>query len=134
MSTVKPGLIADKWLGMFAGDVAVWNLADLADLTDVFDLLTNVGEAVCGVYNRASVDPESIVGKWLEEELQRVDSQRQALVEHVKTRPPRTKDEYDAFCRILLQWEAQCEGNPLHTRTRVDELIALDPRTRGGAS
>lgn len=128
-----PSASADKWLRMFADDVRVWKRCSLAELTDIFDGLTNIGEALNGVYNRPRVDAGSPAGRWLETTLEDIDNQRQALIEHVRQRAPVDHEDYEALCKMLIEWEGQCEGNPLHTKALIEQLIAIAPQEGGEA-
>jgi len=130
----EPSAYAKRWLNKYAPDVVMFERCSLVELRHILDALALANEAMAGVYNRPAFDIDGPGGAWLEKAIRRLEGQRQALVEHVKLRTPRTDEDYIAYCHILLEWEARHESRPKFVKQLAEQLMTMGPVGRKVAS
>lgn len=120
----KKETYGEKWLRLYADDVALFAKCSLKDLDEIYDALKVAGDAINSIYNRPAVDVEGRAGTYIGKLSEKIDEKRAALLEHVKRRKPDTADEYQAYCRIILTFQTDCGAE-------LDEIVLMTQHLTG---
>lgn len=123
----------DRWLRLYADDVKVYARCELEHLNEIYDALKDAADAACSIYNRPCVDTDGPSGKFLNDLGEKLDERRAALIEHVRRRAVTTVKEWDAYCRILIRYEADCGADMAQVSLLMEQLQGKNPALVGRA-
>ncbi|TGT36192.1 hypothetical protein [Mesorhizobium sp. M8A.F.Ca.ET.165.01.1.1] len=123
----------DRWLRLYADDMKIYARCDLEDLSEIYDALKNAADAACSVYNRPCVDTDGPSGGFLNDIGEKLDERRAALIEHVRRRPLTTEKEWDACCKILMRYEADCGAEFEQFSLIIEQMRGKHPALVGRA-
>jgi hypothetical protein len=62
-----------------------------------------------------------------------MDERVSALIEHVRRRAITTVEEYEAYCRILIKYQSDCEPDLAVTALLIEQLKGKNPELVGRA-